>query len=74
MNLGERGQTPITARDAEVDMKQLGIQATGMWRAASWAEVGIGARLNSIESGLFIAPGQVCPVGMSRTSIPGSTR
>lgn len=59
MNLGEKGLTPVTDREAEVDMKQLAIEARGMWRAASWAEIGIGGRLNSIKGGLFAAPGNV---------------
>jgi hypothetical protein len=61
MNLGEKGLTPDTGREAEVDMQQLAIEARGMWRAASWAEVGIGGRLNSIKAGLFAAPGQALP-------------
>jgi len=61
MNLGAKGQTPVTARDAEVDMKQLGITASGMRRVATWAEVGLGLRLNSIQGGLKVAPGQVLP-------------
>jgi len=59
MNLGESGQTPVTGRDAEVDMKQLGITATGLRRVATWAEIGIGGRLNSLEGGLYVAPGDV---------------
>jgi hypothetical protein len=64
MNLGEKGLTPITEREAEVDMKQLAIQVTGMWRAASWAEIGIGGRLNSIKGGLFVAPGEMVLQGI----------
>ena len=64
MNLGEKGETPETERAAEVDMKQLGIQATGLRRVASWAEIGIGGRLNSLEGGLFVAPGDVVLPGI----------
>jgi hypothetical protein len=64
MNLGETGLTPITERDAEVDMKQLALQVTGMRRVASWAEVGVGGRLNSLEGGLFVAPGDVILPGV----------
>ena len=64
MNLGETGLTPITGREAEVDMKQLAIQATGMWRAATWAEIGIGGRFNSLKGGLFVAPGEIVLPGI----------
>jgi hypothetical protein len=64
MNLGETGQTPITGRDAEVNMKQLAVEATGMRRVAPWAEIGIGGRINSIEGGLFVAPGEVVLPGI----------
>ena len=61
MDLGENGQTPLTGRTAEVSMKQLAIEATGMRRVAPWAEVGIGGRFNLIENGLVIQPGQLLP-------------
>ena len=61
MNLGETGQLPVTGREAEVDMKQLALEVTGMRRLASWAELGVGGRLNVIESGLFVEEGQVLP-------------
>jgi hypothetical protein len=64
MNLGAEGTTPVTMRDAEVDMKQLGITASGMWRAATWAEIGVGGRLNSMEGGLVVAPGDVALPGI----------
>ncbi len=64
MNLGEKGLTPTTGREAEADMKQLAIEARGMRRVGSWVEVGIGARLNSIEGGLFVAPGDVVLPGI----------
>lgn len=59
MNLGVKGLTPVTGREVEVDMKQLAIEARGMRRVASWAEIGIGGRLNSGKVGLFAAPGEV---------------
>ena len=64
MNLGAKGTTPITERDAEVDMKQLGITASGMWRAEPWAEIGLGGRFNSLEGGLVVAPGEVALPGI----------
>jgi hypothetical protein len=64
MNLGERGQTPLTGREAEADTKQLAIEATGMRRVASWAEIGIGGRLNSLDGGLSVAPGDVALPGI----------
>ncbi len=64
MNLGAKGQTPVTGRDAEVDMKQLAIQVNGLRRVAPWAEIGIGGRFNSIEQGLFVAPGEIVLPGI----------
>jgi hypothetical protein len=61
MNLGEEGLTPVTERQVEVDLKQVAIQATGLWRATSGVEIGIGGRLNSIKTGLKVQPGQVLP-------------
>jgi hypothetical protein len=63
MNLGANGKTPLTERDTEVDMKQWGITATGMWRVGSWAEIGVGGRFNSLEGGLVVAPGEVALPG-----------
>jgi hypothetical protein len=68
MNLGETGQLPVSERVAEADMKQLGVEVTGMRRIASWAELGVGARLNVIEGGLFVEEGQVLPgIDVSQT-------
>jgi len=64
MNLGANGKTPITERDAEVDMKQLGITASGMWRVESFAEIGLGGRFNSLEGGLVVAPGEIALPGI----------
>lgn len=64
MNLGQKGQTPILGREAEADMKQLAIQTNILRRVATWAEVGLGVRLNSLESGLFVAPGEVILPGI----------
>jgi hypothetical protein len=65
MNLGATGKTPVTERDAEVDMKQLGVTASGMWRAVEFAEIGLGGRFNSIEGGLVIAPGDIALPGFN---------
>ena len=67
MNLGQKGQTPILGREAEADMKQLAIQTNILRRVATWAEVGIGVRLNSIESGLMVAPGDIVLPGIDFT-------
>ncbi len=68
MNLGETGQLPVSERVAEADMKQLGVEVTGMRRIASWAELGVGARLSVIEGGLFVEEGQVLPgIDVSQT-------
>ncbi|MHC4354130.1 MAG: hypothetical protein ACYS0H_15590 [Planctomycetota bacterium] len=61
MNLGDEGVTPVTERETEIDMKQLGIEVAGLWRTASWAEIGLGGRLNVLDGSLKIAPGQVLP-------------
>ena len=67
MNLGQEGQTPILGREAEADMKQLAIQTNILRRVAAWAEVGLGVRLNSIESGLMVAPGEIVLPGIDVT-------
>jgi len=67
MNLGQKGQTPILGRESEVDMKQLAIQTNILRRVAAWAEVGLGVRLNSIESGLMVAPGDIVLPGRDVT-------
>lgn len=61
MNLGERGMTPITGRDIEVDLKQTAVQAQALRRVAAWAEVGLGGRLSSIDGTLTIEPGEILP-------------
>ena len=49
-------------------MKQLALEVTAMRRLASWAEVGVGGRLNVIEGGLFVEEGQVLPgIDVSQT-------
>jgi hypothetical protein len=59
MDLGQDGLTPVLGREAEADMKQLAIQTNILRRVATWAEVGIGVRLNSLDAGLMVAPGEV---------------
>lgn len=61
MNLGADGYTPVTRRKAEVDMQQWGLVAAGMWRAASWAEIGLGGRLNILNGSLNIEPLGILP-------------
>ena len=63
MNLGDSGETPLTKRKTDIDMQQFALEAKGLWRAAPWAEVGIGGRLNVLDAGLQVAPG---------TELPGS--
>ena len=55
MDLGKKGETPLLSRHAEVDMKQLAITVNGLYRINSWFEVGLGARVNSINAGVKIA-------------------
>ena len=61
MNLGESGMTPVTGRDVEVDLKQSGLQLTALRRIASWAEIGLGARLNTLDASIEVAPGEILP-------------
>jgi len=58
MNLGKKGVTPLLSREASVDMDQLAITVNGLYRIAPWFEAGIGGRVNSIGSGVKIAPGE----------------
>lgn len=67
MSLEQKGQTPILGREAEADMKQLAIQTNILRRVATWAEVGLGVRLNSLESGLVVAPGEIILPGTDIT-------
>lgn len=67
MDLGQDGLTPILGREAEANMKQLAIQTNILRRVAAWAEVGLGVRLNSIESGLKVAPGDIVLPGRDVT-------
>jgi len=53
VDLGAAGDIPASGQTADVGVKQLMLEAAGLWRAAEWAEVGIGARVNSIKGSLF---------------------
>ena len=57
MDLSKDGLTP-GKRKASVGMDQLGITVSGLYRLNSWAEAGLGGRINSIGSSLYIAPGE----------------
>jgi hypothetical protein len=59
MNLGRRGETPITGRDARVDLKQLAVDVKGMYRLLHWLEAGIGFRVNVIDGSLNVAEGEI---------------
>ncbi len=74
MDLGAEGMLPLSGRTATVGMKQWTLEATGIRRLANWAEAGIGARVNSIETGLGVPPEWFFPGSTRTTSIPGSTR
>ena len=58
VDLGAEGVTPLLSRKATINLKQLAVTVAGMYRLNSWAEVGIGGRINSISSALTIAPGE----------------
>lgn len=64
MNLGEKGLTRLREREVEVDMKQLAIDVRALRQVTPWAEIGIGGRLNVIEGGLFVAPGELTLPGI----------
>ena len=53
VDLGAAGDIPASGQTADVGVKQLMLEARGLWRVAEWAELGIGARLNSIKGSLF---------------------
>ena len=55
MNLGGNGETPLLKREAEVDVRQLGLTFNGLYRATEWASVGVGFRVNSIKQGIKMA-------------------
>jgi len=59
MDLGKDGTTPILERDVRVDVDQLAITISGLYRIAPWAEIGIGGRINSLGSQFKIAPGEI---------------
>ena len=56
MKLSMKGVTPLLSREANFEMKQLAITTTGMYRLCSWAEAGIGGRINSMWATAIIAP------------------
>lgn len=54
MSLGGEGETPLLGREALVDVKQLGLTFNGLYRVTTWASVGLGFRINSIDQGIKI--------------------
>jgi len=65
MDLDVKGETPVLSRKAKISVNQLGISFYGMYRVNDWLDAGLGGRVNSIESGIKIAPGDYV--------LPGST-
>jgi hypothetical protein len=61
MDLGVDGKTPLTNRNVGIDLKQFGLEAAGLWRFTSWAEIGLGGRLNILDGSLKVEPGQTLP-------------
>lgn len=59
MNLGKKGETLITGREAQVDLKQMAIDVKGLYRLNNWVEAGIGARVNIIDGKAAIEPGEI---------------
>lgn len=59
MDLSKEGTTPLLERKVRVDMDQLGITFNGLYKVTPWAEVGIGGRINSINSKFHIASGEI---------------
>jgi hypothetical protein len=60
MDLGATVDLP-SGRVGDADMKQGAVEIAGMRRLANWAEVGIGARVNRIKTGLFVEAGSGLP-------------
>ena len=58
VGLSAEGVTPLLSRKTGIEMNQFAIAIGGLYRVASWAEVGIAGRVNSIGSTLTIAPGE----------------
>lgn len=61
MDLGAAAELPVSGRTGNANVKQWALEAKGLRRVAEWAELGIGARLNSIDMGLFVEAGMVLP-------------
>jgi hypothetical protein len=59
MDLGADGQTPLLSRKASVGLDQLALAISGRYRITEWADIGIGARLNSIGGSVKVAPGDL---------------
>jgi len=55
--LGGEGVTPLLSREASLEMNQMSISLSGMYRLTPWVEVGIGGSVVSVGSGFTIAPG-----------------
>lgn len=67
MSFSEKGET-ILGREVKVDMDQLEVTVTGMYRLSPWAEVGIGGRLNSLGTIIRIPAGEILPrIDISQT-------
>jgi hypothetical protein len=54
MKLGADGETPLLGREADVEVKQLGLTFNGLYKVNSWASVGLGFRINSIDQSFYI--------------------
>ena len=61
MNLGAKGSTLITDRDARVDMKQGALDFKGMFRITEWFDLGLGARINMLDGSTSVAEGVILP-------------
>ncbi len=59
VNLKVKGTTMVLERKIEYRLNQSMIAGAGLYRLNSWAEVGIGGRVNSIGSKLYIEPGEI---------------
>jgi len=68
MDLGADGETPLLNRKVELSVNQLGISFYGMYKIKPWLDAGLGGRVNSIESGIKIAPGDIILPGSNFNS------
>ena len=61
MNLGKGGQLPVSGRSADFKMQQLAAELVFLGQIVRWFELGTGARINFVQSGITAPSGMVLP-------------